>query len=93
MAQLEGVELIVCKMTIDMMELNEDELVEGAIVWNGRGVHQIRQRLQDLSVYLNEPRPAGAVGMRGPRPGNPYCGGGWSSEFGEGGQASCLKGP
>ena len=33
MAQLEGVELVVCKMTIDMMELDEDELVEGAIVW------------------------------------------------------------
>jgi peroxiredoxin family protein len=32
-AQLEGVELIVCKMTIDMMELNEDQLVEGSIVW------------------------------------------------------------
>src|SRR4030042_5978879 len=32
-AQLEGVELIVCRMTIDMMELNEDELVEGSVVW------------------------------------------------------------
>ena len=34
MAQLEGVELVVCRMTIDMMELKEDQLVEGAIVWN-----------------------------------------------------------
>jgi peroxiredoxin family protein len=34
MAQLEGVELVVCRMTIDMMELDEDQLVEGAIVWN-----------------------------------------------------------
>ena len=34
MAQLEGVELVVCRMTIDMMELNEDQLVEGSIVWN-----------------------------------------------------------
>ena len=33
MAQLEGVELIVCKMTIDMMELDESELVEGSVVW------------------------------------------------------------
>ena len=32
-AQLEGVEMIVCRMTIDMMELNEDELVEGSVVW------------------------------------------------------------
>jgi len=33
MAQLEGVELIVCRMTFDMMELDEDQLVEGSIVW------------------------------------------------------------
>jgi len=33
MAQLEGVELIACKMTIDMMELNESELMEGSVVW------------------------------------------------------------
>jgi predicted peroxiredoxin len=33
MAQLEGVELVVCRMTIDMMELKEDQLVEGSIVW------------------------------------------------------------
>ena len=51
MAQLEGVELIVCKMTIDMMELNEDHWWK--ILWCGRrGLHQIRQRLQDLPVYL-----------------------------------------
>lgn len=34
MAQLEGVELIVCKMTFDMMELDEKELVEGSTVWS-----------------------------------------------------------
>ena len=33
MAQLEGVELIACKMTVDMMEIDEDKLVEGVIVW------------------------------------------------------------
>ena len=33
MAQLEGVEMIVCRMTIDMMELNEADLVEGSVVW------------------------------------------------------------
>jgi len=33
MAQLEGVELIVCKMTIDMMELDEGQLVDGCVVW------------------------------------------------------------
>ena len=33
MAQLEGVEFIVCRMTMDMMELKEDELVEGSVVW------------------------------------------------------------
>jgi len=33
MAQIEGVQLIACRMTIDMMELNEDDLVEGSVVW------------------------------------------------------------
>jgi peroxiredoxin family protein len=33
MAQLEGVELIVCRMTVDMMELDEERLVEGSVVW------------------------------------------------------------
>jgi peroxiredoxin family protein len=33
-AQLEGVELIACKMTIDMMEIDEDKLIDGAVVWN-----------------------------------------------------------
>jgi peroxiredoxin family protein len=34
MAQLEGVELVACRMTIDMMEFKEDQLEEGVIVWN-----------------------------------------------------------
>jgi peroxiredoxin family protein len=33
MAQLEGVELIACKMTVDMMEIDESKLIEGATVW------------------------------------------------------------
>ena len=33
MAQLEGVELIACKMTVEMMELDEDRLIEGVSVW------------------------------------------------------------
>ena len=33
MAQIEGVELIACKMTIDMMELDEKKLIEGVVVW------------------------------------------------------------
>lgn len=33
MAQIEGVELIVCRMTLDMMELEEDELIEGTVIW------------------------------------------------------------
>lgn len=32
-AQLEGVELIACKMTVDMMEIKEEKLIDGAIVW------------------------------------------------------------
>ena len=33
MAQLEGVELIACKMTDDMMELDEEKLIEDVVVW------------------------------------------------------------
>ncbi len=33
MAQIEGVELIACKMTVDMMEINENKLIDGVIVW------------------------------------------------------------
>ena len=34
MAQLEGVELIGCRMTVDMMEIKEENLIDGAVVWN-----------------------------------------------------------
>lgn len=34
MAQLEGVDLIACKMTVDMMELDESKLIKGVTVWN-----------------------------------------------------------
>ncbi len=33
-AQIEGVELIACKMTVDMMEIDEDKLIEGVVVWS-----------------------------------------------------------
>ena len=32
-AQLEGVELIACKMTIDMMEIEEEKLIDGVPIW------------------------------------------------------------
>jgi peroxiredoxin family protein len=33
MAQIEGVELIACKMTVDMMEIDESKLIEDVVVW------------------------------------------------------------
>jgi peroxiredoxin family protein len=33
MAQLEGVELIGCRMTIDMMEIKEDRLIDDVTIW------------------------------------------------------------
>ena len=33
MAQIEGVELVACKMTVGMMEINEKKLIEGVDVW------------------------------------------------------------
>ena len=34
MAQIEGVQLVGCRMTVDMMEIDEDNLIDGAVVWN-----------------------------------------------------------
>lgn len=32
-AQLEGVQLIACRMTFDMMELKEEDMIEGVAIW------------------------------------------------------------
>jgi peroxiredoxin family protein len=32
-AQIEGVELIACQMTVDMMEIDEKKFIDGVIVW------------------------------------------------------------
>src|SRR5512135_3555567 len=34
MAQLEGVELIACRMTFDMMDFKMEAMVEGVIIWD-----------------------------------------------------------
>lgn len=34
MAQVEGVQLVACRMTVDMMEIHQDKLIEGAVIWN-----------------------------------------------------------
>ena len=33
MAQIEGVQLVACKMTVDMMEIDEKKLIDGVVVW------------------------------------------------------------
>jgi len=33
MAQIEGVQLIACKMTFDMMELKDEDMSEGVAIW------------------------------------------------------------
>lgn len=33
MAQMEGVQFIACRMTVDMMELKEDDFIEGVVIW------------------------------------------------------------
>ena len=33
MSQMEGVEFIACRMTVDMMELSEDDFIEGVTIW------------------------------------------------------------
>jgi peroxiredoxin family protein len=32
-AQIEGVDLVACKMTVDMMEIDESKLIEGILEW------------------------------------------------------------
>jgi len=34
MAQIEGVQLVACRMTVDMLELEEENLIEGVVIWN-----------------------------------------------------------
>lgn len=34
MAQLEGVELIACRMTFDMMELKDEDMIEDMAIWS-----------------------------------------------------------
>ena len=33
MAAVEGVQFVACKMTVDMMEIDESTLIEGVVVW------------------------------------------------------------
>lgn len=34
MAQIEGVQLVGCRMTVDMMEIDESRMIKGAVIWN-----------------------------------------------------------
>jgi peroxiredoxin family protein len=49
MAQIEGVELIACKLSVDMMEIDEDKLIEGAIVWTAE---EFMKYAKDCKVCL-----------------------------------------
>ena len=44
MAQIEGVDLIACKMTVEMMEIDEEKLIEGVTVWTA----------EDLLIYAKD---------------------------------------
>jgi peroxiredoxin family protein len=44
MAMIEGVELVACKMTVDMMEIDEQKLIEGVVVWTA----------EDFLMYAKE---------------------------------------
>lgn len=49
MAQLEGVELIACRMTIDMMEIKEEEMLEGVPIWTAE---EFLKYAQDAKICL-----------------------------------------
>ena len=44
MAQLEGVELIACKMTIDMMEIKAEKLIDNVPIW----------KAEDFLIYAKD---------------------------------------
>lgn len=46
MAQLERVELIACKMTIDMMEIKADKLIDNVPIWTA----------EDFLIYAKDCR-------------------------------------
>ena len=48
-AQLEGVELIACKMTVDMMEIDDEKLIEGVVVWTAE---DFLQYAKDCKICL-----------------------------------------
>ena len=51
-AQLEGVQLIACKMTVDMMEIDEDKLIDGVIVWTAEDFLKYARGCTTLPVHL-----------------------------------------
>jgi len=49
MAQLEGVELIACHMTVEMMELDESNFIEDVVVWTAE---KFIKYAQDCKICL-----------------------------------------
>lgn len=49
MAQLEGVELIACRMTIDMMEFKQEELIDDVAIWDAE---QFMKYAKDAKLCL-----------------------------------------
>jgi peroxiredoxin family protein len=48
-AQIEGVELIACQMTVDMMEVDEEKLIDGVVVWTAE---DFMQYAKDCNICL-----------------------------------------
>ena len=48
-AMLEGVELIACKMTVDMMEIDESKLIDGVPVWTAE---EFLKYVRDAKICL-----------------------------------------
>ncbi|MBU3915142.1 DsrE/DsrF/DrsH-like family protein [bacterium] len=49
MAQMEGVELIACHMTVEMMEIDKDDFIEDVIVWTAE---QFIKYARDCKICL-----------------------------------------
>ena len=51
MAQLEGVELVACHMTVQMMKIKEDKLIVGVPVWTAEEFLKYARDCKITSIY------------------------------------------
>ena len=51
MARAEGVKLVACRMTVDMMELSEDDFIEGVEIWTAEDYMKVA-RTAKVNMFI-----------------------------------------